>query len=162
VREYLRGQVPEYMVPGRLVWLEQMPLTANGKIDRRALSARTLQRAERYTAARTPLEVQLEAIWTEVLKIERVSVHENFFELGGQSLLATQLITRVRSELQVDIPLRHLFDAPTIAQLAIRIVEQRAEQLDEAELEQLLAELDELSDDDQDQPSKQIDENRMM
>ncbi|HEU5376779.1 MAG TPA: phosphopantetheine-binding protein, partial [Ktedonobacteraceae bacterium] len=76
--------------------------------------------------------------------------------------LATQLMTRVRSELQVDIPLRHLFDAPTIAQLAIRIVEQRAEQLDEAELEQLLAELDELSDDDQDQPSKRIDENRMM
>ncbi|WP_416212277.1 non-ribosomal peptide synthase/polyketide synthase [Nostoc sp. DedSLP03] len=120
LRSFLKSKLPEYMVPSAFVILESLPLTSNGKIDRRALPAPepSSESREKYVAPRTPLEEILAQIWVQVLKVELVGTHDNFFTLGGHSLLATQLVSRVRSSLKVELPLRSLFAAPTIAQLA--------------------------------------------
>ncbi|MEH2095023.1 amino acid adenylation domain-containing protein, partial [Nostoc sp.] len=120
LRSFLKEKLPEYMVPSAIVILESLPLTSNGKIDRRALPAPELssELSDKYVTPRTPLEEILAQIWIQVLKIELVGRHDNFFELGGHSLLATQLISRMRSSLKVELPLRSLFAAPTIAELA--------------------------------------------
>ena len=121
LRSYLKEKLPEYMVPAMYVELEAFPLTPNGKVDRRSLPAPNLanQEAERkYVAPRTPIEELLAGIWADLLRIERVSIHDNFFELGGHSLLATQLISRVFRTFQVDLSVRTLFEAATIAELA--------------------------------------------
>ena len=118
LRQFLRARVPDYMVPSWFVQLERMPLTANGKLDRRALPAPELSGAEdSYVAPRTPVEEVLVGIWQELLRVERVGVTDNFFELGGHSLLATQVISRLRSVLTVDVPLRSLFEQPTVVGL---------------------------------------------
>ncbi|MES2936877.1 MAG: non-ribosomal peptide synthase/polyketide synthase [Pseudomonadota bacterium] len=117
LRAGLAQTLPEYMVPAHVMVLERMPLTPNGKIDRRALPAPELQDAEGYAAPRTPLEHQLAALWAEVLHLPRVGIHDNFFALGGHSLLAVQLIERMRrADIPVDV--RTLFSQPTIAALA--------------------------------------------
>ena len=126
LRPYLRERLPEYMVPQRWVVLDQLPLSANGKIDRRrfpAVSAagRLDQEAEREA---TPVEEIVTGIWSEVLKLEAVGRDENFFELGGHSLLATQVISRVRRALGVEISLRRLFEEPTVRGLSRCIEEQ--------------------------------------
>ncbi|MEW5925956.1 MAG: amino acid adenylation domain-containing protein [Gemmatimonadota bacterium] len=126
LREHAREQLPEYMVPWAVVVLERMPVTANGKIDRRALPAPERAEADAYVAPRTPAEELLAGIWAEVLGVERVGATENFFELGGHSLLATQVVSRLRAALGVEVPLRTLFEAPTVAALAGRVEELRA------------------------------------
>jgi amino acid adenylation domain-containing protein/non-ribosomal peptide synthase protein (TIGR01720 family) len=120
LREYLKSKLPEYMVPFTFVILEAFPLTPNGKIDRRALPAPDFhtQQQDKYQAPRTPVEEILITAWKQILKLNQVGIHDNFFELGGHSLLATQLISRIRNHLQVELPLRSLFGAPTIAELA--------------------------------------------
>ncbi|WP_143857153.1 non-ribosomal peptide synthetase, partial [Nostoc sp. 'Peltigera membranacea cyanobiont' 213] len=120
LRSFLKSKLPEYMVPSAIVILESLPLTSNGKIDRRALPAPepSSESREKYVAPRNPIEEILAQIWVQVLKVELVGRHDNFFTLGGHSLLATQLVSRVRSSLKVELPLRELFAAPTIAQLA--------------------------------------------
>ena len=121
LRNHLRARLPEYMVPAAFLMLDRLPLSRSGKVNRRALPAMSqLKTAEPdgYVAPRTPIEEILAGIWTDVLKVERVGVNDNFFDLGGHSLLATQLMSRVRSALQVDVPLRSLFDRPNIADLA--------------------------------------------
>ncbi|WP_442940787.1 non-ribosomal peptide synthase/polyketide synthase [Nostoc sp.] len=130
VRGFLKSKLPEYMVPSAIVILEALPLTPNGKLDRRALPVPDLhsQLLDKYVAARNPIEEILSLIWTQVLKVELVGIHDNFFELGGHSLLATQLISRVRTSLKVELPLRSLFAAPTVAQLSEHI--QRSQQQD--------------------------------
>ena len=130
--------------------LHAFPLTAHGKVDRRALPAPDQphpESAETFLAPRTSIEQVLASIWAEVLGLERVGVHDDFFELGGHSLLATQAISRIREAFQIELPLRSLFEAPTIANLAIRVVQQEAEHLDDETLAQILAELDQLSED---------------
>jgi len=120
LRSYLKQQLPDYMVPAAFVLLKALPLTPNGKVDRRALPAPDEMRPEleeQYAAPRTPAEEILAASWAKVLRRERVGVHDNFFELGGHSLLATQVISRVREAFQVELPLRCLFEAPTVATL---------------------------------------------
>jgi amino acid adenylation domain-containing protein/non-ribosomal peptide synthase protein (TIGR01720 family) len=120
----VRAKLPEHMAPSAWVLLERLPLTANGKVDRAALPAPEAARsgaAERYVPPRDAVEERLAAIWAQVLRRERVGVHESFFDLGGHSLLATQVISRVREAFAVEVPLRRLFEAPTVAGLAAAV-----------------------------------------
>ncbi|MBI6658645.1 non-ribosomal peptide synthetase [Pseudomonas carnis] len=120
VKQRLRTELPEYMVPLHWLWLERLPLNANGKLDRKALPALDIGQLHNqdYVAPRTELETALAGIWAEVLKVERVGVQDNFFELGGHSLLATQIASRVQKTLQRDVPLRAMFECSTVAELA--------------------------------------------
>ena len=126
LRQFLSSNLPLYMVPSAFVFLESLPLTPNRKVDRRALPVPDLQSdrtSDQYIAPRTTAEEMLAQIWAQVLKIERVGIHENFFELGGHSLLATQVVSRIRNRFQVELPLRELFGAATVAQLTQVIVQ---------------------------------------
>ncbi len=120
LRQFLKAKLPEYMVPSAFVLLESLPLTSNGKVDRRALPTPELDSTlrELYVAPRTPIEEMLAQIWAQVLKLERVGIHDNFFELGGHSLLATQLLSRIRTSFKVELALRELFARATVAELA--------------------------------------------
>ncbi|HKT49921.1 MAG TPA: amino acid adenylation domain-containing protein [Candidatus Angelobacter sp.] len=113
----LKRKLPEFMVPVAWIELESLPLTPNGKIDRKALPEPGRIETE-YIAPRTPLEETLAAIWAEVLKVDKPGIKDNFFDLGGHSLLATQIISRVRETFHVDVPVRNLFEAPTIENLS--------------------------------------------
>jgi tyrocidine synthetase-3 len=120
LRRILSGQLPSYMIPSFFVQLESMPLTSNGKVNRRALpepEGRALRHAD-YVAPRTELEIRLSEIWRSVLGIERVGIKDHFFELGGHSLKATTLAARMHKELQVNVPLRAIFQSPTLEELA--------------------------------------------
>ncbi|NOK12218.1 non-ribosomal peptide synthase/polyketide synthase, partial [Corallococcus exercitus] len=124
LRAHLKQHLPEYMVPAAFVSMEALPLTSNGKVDRKALPVPDeglLRASHAYEAPVTPLEEKLAALWSEVLRIPTVGRTDNFFELGGHSLLATQLVARVRAALDVELPLRALFEAPTIAALAEKL-----------------------------------------
>ena len=123
LRQFLKAKLPEYMVPSAFVMLESLPLTPNGKIDRRALPAPDLQSdcTDKYVAPRSPIEELLAQTWAQVLKVEQVGIYDNFFELGGHSLLATQVVSRIRNIFKVELPLRELFGAATVAQLAYLI-----------------------------------------
>ncbi len=127
LRRYVKERLPEYMVPSAIMILERMPLTVNGKLDRKALPApERTGVAEGHTAPRTGVEELLAGIFEDVLKVERVGVEDNFFELGGHSLLATQLMSRVREVFQVELPLKDLFEAPTVGGLSGRVERQRS------------------------------------
>jgi acyl carrier protein len=124
LREQLRSQLPAHMIPSAFVEMETLPLTVNGKVDRAALRVATDSRASKvdltseFLAPRTPTEQVLADIWGEILHVKDVGVHDNFFELGGHSLLATQLVSRVQALFRVVLPLRQVFERPTIATLA--------------------------------------------
>jgi amino acid adenylation domain-containing protein/FkbH-like protein len=123
LREWVGSRLPEYMVPTAWVQMEKLPLSANGKVDRKNLPAPEYVRPELkgdYATPRTPEEEVVAAIWAEVLKYQQVGIHDDFFELGGHSLLATQVISRIRQAFKIDMPLRTLFEAPTVAGLAER------------------------------------------
>jgi amino acid adenylation domain-containing protein len=141
LRYYLQGKLPEPMVPAAFVVLEALPLTPHGKLDRRALPAPDWTRqttTNTYVAPRTPTEERLAHLWAQLLRCERVGIHDNFFELGGHSLLATQLIARVFETFHCSVPLRALFEAPTLAGFAARLGNQEAQQradIDEEEIE---------------------------
>lgn len=120
LRQFLKEKLPEYMVPRAYMVLKSLPLTANGKVDRHALpipETITFHNLD-YVAPRSQVEELLAQIWAKVLGKEQVGVHDNFFELGGHSLLATQLTSRIRDTFQIDLPVRNLFEAPTVEQLA--------------------------------------------
>ena len=119
LREYLSQRLPEYMIPAAFVMLPAMPLTPNGKLDRKALPAPDYTDAQsEFVAPRNEMEEQVAAIWQDVLQIDQVGIYDNFFALGGHSLLATQVISRVRSQLSVDIPLKSLFEVPQLGDFA--------------------------------------------
>ena len=122
LRSFLKERLPEYMLPAAFVLVEKFPLTSNGKLDRNALPEPDPdQPASVYVAPRSSTEKLLAEIWARVLKVGRVGLRDNFFELGGHSLLAVQAVSRMREALKKDIPLRTLFEAPTIGELAPRI-----------------------------------------
>jgi len=125
LRSFLKEKLPEYMLPHLYIFLDKLPLTPHGKVDRRALPApEEVERelAAPFVAPRNAVEEVLCGIFAEVLRVERVGIHDNFFELGGHSLLATQVIARVRKSFQPDLPLRKIFEAPTVAALAALLV----------------------------------------
>ena len=131
LRLFLANKLPEYMVPSTFVLLESLPLTPNGKIDRKRLPIPTQTEESKKTVKiyRTPTEEILTGIWIQVLGIQPIEITDNFFQLGGHSLLATQVISRIRKAFQIEIPLRYLFESPTIAELSPRIeAEIKAEQ----------------------------------
>jgi amino acid adenylation domain-containing protein len=128
LRAHLRDILPEFMTPSVFVTLERLPLSPSGKVDRAALPAPDASRPDlsrQYVAPRTEDEKRLVELWAELLGVERVGVEDNFFELGGHSLLATQLISRARDEMQVELPLRALFESPTPAGLALAVEQTR-------------------------------------
>src|SRR5207247_1773132 len=120
LRELLAARLPSPMLPRAYVALEALPLSPNGKIDRRALPdpGEEVEPAAEYVAPRTPTEELLAEAWAEALEVERVGVRDDFFEVGGHSLLATQVVSRVQTELGVRLPLRLLFTRATIKELA--------------------------------------------
>jgi acyl carrier protein len=122
-RVFLKQKLPEYMVPGLYLVVKEFPLTANGKVDRGALAklaaqAESVVSGGSYVAARNPTEEVVVEIWQQVLKVERVGVEDNFFELGGHSLLATRVIAMLMDTFKVEVPLRAIFETPTVAALA--------------------------------------------
>ena len=119
LQQFVRERLPDYMVPSALVTLSSIPLTANGKVDRRRLPRPEANRAA-YRAPETSREVALCGLFAEILGVERVGVDDDFFALGGHSLLATRFAARARSDLGVEIPIRTIFAAPTVAELARR------------------------------------------
>jgi yersiniabactin nonribosomal peptide synthetase len=142
IRGFLGDRLPEYMVPAAFVVLEELPLSANGKVDRAALpvpgGAHSGTRTE-YIAPRTPEELVLASIWKQVLGVEQVSVDAPFFHLGGDSLLAVQLISRVRDALRVELSLRDFFDALTVEEMARRVVEREPKAGQTRKLARILA-----------------------
>src|SRR6266851_3140980 len=145
LRCFLRDALPDYMVPSVFVKLTSMPLTANAKVDRAALpepSAENTLRDEAFIRPRTPIEQRLAKTLCVLLNLSEVSVNDNFFLLGGHSLLGTQLIVKIRDPFGVDLALRTLFDAPTISELSSeieRLILARVESMSEDEAMRLLA-----------------------
>ncbi len=128
MRSFMREKVPDYMVPTQFITLDAFPLTPNGKIDRRALLAfdvKTPETYEDYAAPRTPIEELLVGIWSEVLDVSLVGIRDNFFDLGGHSLRATQIASRVSDAFQIPLPIRLLFESPTIEAMAAFIEAER-------------------------------------
>lgn len=124
LREYAKTKLPDYMIPATFVTIASLPLTPNGKIDRRALPAPSTEHyesASTFVAPTTRTEQLLASIWEEVLDLRSIGVQDNFFELGGHSLLAVQILSRIRTRFSIDLPLRNLFETPTIAGLATTI-----------------------------------------
>ena len=127
LRERLSRTLPDYMLPAAWVLLDSLPLTPNGKVDRRALPAPEGGRPDLgalYMAPSSSLEELLAGVWAEALRLERLGVHDNFFNLGGHSLLAMQVVSRIGEMLEVEVPLRRLFEAPTVAGLAAGLLRQ--------------------------------------
>jgi len=148
LRSFMLEQLPEYMLPSAFVSMDSLPLTANGKVDRRALpnpDQSKLGSDKVFVPARSPAEEKLAAIWKEVLKVERVGIHDDFFELGGHSLLATQVISRIRSAFEVELPLRNIFETPTVAGLSEAIAHSQVQNRPAGEMERVLAEMEGLS-----------------
>ncbi|MBE2202016.1 MAG: amino acid adenylation domain-containing protein [Anaerolinea sp.] len=131
LRRSLQADLPTHMIPSHFVLLDHIPILPNGKVNRRALpppDPTRLQLDETFAAPRNPVEEELVSIWQKLLNLEQVGIYDNFFELGGHSLLLTQLASRIRKQLQIELPLRTLFKAATIAAMSVAITEKTAEQ----------------------------------
>jgi amino acid adenylation domain-containing protein len=140
LRSFLKQKLPDYMVPSTFVFLDVLPLTPNRKVDRKALPEPDDSRPElidAYVAPSTPIEKALAEMWMQVLCVEKVGIHDNFFELGGHSLLAMQLISRVRNSFGIELSVRSLFDAPTVAGLEMVVVNSLIEQTEPEETTQV-------------------------
>ena len=157
LRAHLAEQLPHYMIPSIFMAVEEYPLTPNGKVDRRALpdpDDTAVTSGQEFVVPSNETEEQLVQIWCDILQIEQVGIHNNFFEMGGHSLLAIQIVSRIRDAYDIDITPRQIFDAPTVADLARYVLEQEAaeldiddEEFDDADLADLLDDLGDLSED---------------
>ena len=139
LRSYLQQKLPEYLVPSSFIVLESLPLTPNGKVDHEALPEpdNCLAEAQAYTAPRNAVEEIIAGIWSKILGAKQIGVHDNFFDLGGHSLKATQVVSRLRKAFRSEIPLRHLFEFPTIAELAAVIDSLKKNPADENKLDRV-------------------------
>jgi amino acid adenylation domain-containing protein len=146
---FLKERLPEYMVPAAFVSMQCMPLTSNGKIDRKALPAADFSKLDstpEFGEARTPLEHEVAESWKQVLGVERIGINDNFFEIGGHSLLATRVIILLRAKLGLNFPLRLLFENPTVAGMSSALIQPMLEHLDEQEAITIVEEVEALSD----------------
>ncbi len=151
LRTWLIEKLPHYMLPQSFVFLDALPRTPSGKINTGALPAPDRERPTLNTgfvAPRTSIEMQIADIWSELLKNDKIGIFDNFFELGGHSLLAIQLQSRLRSAFEVELPLRTLFDGPTIERLAVAVGQSRLALEDKQEIADLLDDLENLSNED--------------
>jgi acyl carrier protein len=140
--------LPEYMLPARIVFLDALPVSANGKIDRKALPVPGRSRPEldtQFVAARTIIEKDLAQIWGEVLDLDEIGIHDKFLDLGGDSLSASQIISRVVNRFQLDLPIKLLFDSPTVAEMAAVIASNKASRFDAHAMERIVSELEAVS-----------------
>jgi amino acid adenylation domain-containing protein len=153
LREFLKERLPDYMVPAFFVTIDELPLNANGKIDRRQLlelaqDAQPQQSANEYVAPRTATEEVLTDLWSEVLGVERVGINDDFFTLGGHSLMATQLLSRVQKIFRVELPLRKLFETPTVLGLVDALTLAYGDANAIEDIAQMVRQLRDMSDDD--------------
>jgi len=149
LRAFLQDRLPDYMIPSTFVTLSELPLTPNGKVDRTALPAPGDERpnlATPFAEPTTPIEKELARIWAGILSLDQVGIDDNFFDLGGHSLAASQVISRVIQTFQLELPVKALFDAPTVADMALIITQNHANRASEAELARLLSEVEAMND----------------
>lgn len=149
IRHALRKNLPDYMIPSSFVFLDALPLSPNGKVDRLALPDPGQSRPDLdapYVTPTTPIEQEVAKIWGEVLSLDQVGIHDNFFDLGGHSLAATRVISRVIKGFGLELPLQSLFAAPTVAEMTVVITEHQGKKLGEEKLDRILAELETISD----------------
>ncbi|HYR08676.1 MAG TPA: phosphopantetheine-binding protein, partial [Longimicrobium sp.] len=141
LKAHLSERLPGYMVPAAYVWMEAYPQTPNGKTDRRALPAPGSDAfaARGYEAPAGETEEAVAAIWADLLGVERVGRHDDFFHLGGNSLLATRLVFRIRREMDVELPVSDVFEKPTLSLLARQLAAAQLAQFDPDQLQELLA-----------------------
>jgi acyl carrier protein len=147
LNDFLRKKLPDYMIPSAFMFTEALPLT-NGKLDRRALpkpNERRPELSQPYVLPRNEVERTLTGIWAEILSLDRVGVHDNFFDLGGHSLAATRVVSQVIKNFQLELPIQSLFESPTVADMAAVINQHREARITEEELERLLAEVESMS-----------------
>lgn len=149
LRSFLQQKLADYMIPSAFVMLDSIPLTPHNKVDRNALPPPGHFRPRLdipFSAPRTELERELAKIWAEVLSVEQVGIHDKFFDLGGHSLAASGIISRVFQTFRLELPIKSLYDSPTVAEMAAVIVEHQAKTLDKEDLNCILAELEAISD----------------
>jgi amino acid adenylation domain-containing protein len=150
LKTYLRKKLPDYMVPSVFVFQSRLPLTDNGKVDRLALPPPGKSRPKLDTAfvePSNPIERELVRLWAEVLDLDSVGTHDDFFLLGGDSLSASRIVSKVIQSFQIKLPMKALFDSPTIAQMALVVANNQQQSTDREELEQLLNEIEAMSGD---------------
>ncbi len=150
LREFLSASLPSYMVPSVFIALAELPLTKNGKIDRRNLPTPGKRRpnlATPFVEPTSTIQTKLAGIWKDVLALDQVGIDDNFFDLGGHSLTAAQIISRLIQAFQLELPLKSLFQAPTIAEMAAIIAEHQGENLTVQAMERVLSEIESMSDD---------------
>ncbi len=146
LKAFVRRRLPAAMVPAAVVRLESLPLTPNRKVDRKALPApETSAAVASSSEPRTPVEKALAEIWADLLQVERVGIHDNFFDLGGHSLMAMRLVAGIEKEFGVELPLRAVFEAPTVAEQELEVTRRLAEDEDDAELARMIEEVEGLS-----------------
>ena len=149
LRKYINEKLPDPMVPSVFVRLDALPLTSNGKVDRWALpdpgNARPNLNSP-YTPPVTTTEKRLLSIWSKVFSVDQIGIHDNFFDLGGHSLMASLVISAVIQEFKLELPVKTLFDAPTIAEMAAIITQNQGQRISEAELTQMLREVEAMTD----------------
>jgi acyl carrier protein len=150
LREAVEDGLPDYMMPSTFVILDQLPYLPNGKVDLKSLPIPDKARPHLDTpmvSPRTPIEQTLSEIWSEVLDIKDVGVDDSFHELGGHSLAASRVISRVIESFRVELPVKSLFESPTIANMALVITQNQAKRAEQADIECMLAELEAMTDD---------------
>lgn len=148
LRLHVQERLPDYMVPSAFVMLDEMPLLPSGKVNRAALPQAEITRPEleaNFVAPRNPVEQTLTEIWAEVLGVKQIGVHDNFFALGGHSLLMAQIVARIRNTFKLEVPMRSFFQGPTVAELALFVTQNRVEQPPASTVERLLDQISNLS-----------------